>query len=163
MEFGSQLLHEVAITAIVVKDEKFLITRRAKNKKRFPGMWTVPGGKLETSDYTVLPKDTDDCWYNVLERVVRREVREEVGLEIKNIEYVTSLTTIDKEGIPVLIISCMADWKSGEVVLQISEADQFAWVSLEEAKSYDLIGGIYEELQVAEAKRRGEKAEWKKG
>ena len=44
----NKYLHEVAITAIIVKDGKYLITRRSPNKKRFPGMWTVPGGKLET-------------------------------------------------------------------------------------------------------------------
>ena len=158
----SQLLHEVAITAIVVKDEKYLITRRTLSKKRWPGKWTVPGGKLETGDYTSLPKDTHECWYNVLETVVRREVKEEVGLEIKNIEYVTSLATIDKEGIPVFIISCVADWESGEVVLQESETDKYAWVSLVEAKKYDLIGGIYEELEMADARRKGKKSEWKK-
>ena len=156
MEFGSQLLHEVAITAIVVKDEKFLITRRAKGKKRFPGMWTVPGGKLETSDYVNLPKETKDYWYNVLEQVLRREVKEEVGLEIQNIEYVTSLAATHKDA-PSLVISCMADWESGEVTLDEKEVDAYAWVSLEEAKQYDLIGGIYEELQLIEAKRRGEK------
>ena len=158
----SQLLHEVAITAIVVKDGKYLITRRVLSKKRWPGKWTVPGGKMETSDYTSLPKDTNECWYNVLETVVRREVREEVWLEIKNIEYVTSLATIDKEGIPVFIISCMADWESGEVVLQESETDKYAWISLEEAKDYELIGGIYEELEMVEARRKGKKSEWGK-
>lgn len=162
MNTPSQFLHEVAITAIVVKDGKYLITRRAITKKRFGGMWTVPGGKLETSDYIDLPKDTHECWYNVLETVVRREVKEEVGLEIKNIEYVTSLATIDKEGIPVFIISCVADWESGEVVLQESETDKYAWVSLVEAKKYDLIGGIYEELEMADARRKGKKSEWKK-
>ena len=45
MENSNQYLHEVAITTIVVKDNKYLITRRSLNKKRFPGMWTVPGGK----------------------------------------------------------------------------------------------------------------------
>jgi len=157
-----QLLHEVVITAIVVRDEKYLITRRAPTKKRFGGMWTVPGGKLETSDYTNLPKDTKDYWYNVLEQVLRREVKEEVGLGVKNIEYVTSLATIHADGAPSLVISCMADWESGEVVLQESETDKYAWVSLEEAKSHDLIGGIYEELEMAEARRRGEKTEWKR-
>ncbi len=162
MEIQSQFLHEVAITAIVVKDGKYLITRRVPSKKRFPGKWTVPGGRLETKDYINLPKDTEECWYNILERVVRREVREEVGLEIKNIGYVTSLSLIDKEGTPIFIISCMADWGSGEVKLQENEADQFAWVSIEEAKGYDLIGGIDEELLMADARRRGKKSEWKR-
>jgi len=162
METQSQFLHEVAITAIVVKDGKYLITRRVLTKKRFPGKWTVPGGRIETGDYINLPKDTEECWYNVLERVVRREVKEEVGLEIKNIDYVTSLALIDKEGTPIFIISCAADWESGEITLQEEETDQFAWVTLEESKTYDLIGGIYEELRMADARRKGDKSEWKR-
>jgi 8-oxo-dGTP pyrophosphatase MutT (NUDIX family) len=49
-------LHEVAITAIIVHNGKFLITRRSLTQKRFPGMWTVPGGRLEAKDYLALPK-----------------------------------------------------------------------------------------------------------
>ena len=161
MEPTAQLLHEVVITAIVVKDGEYLIMRRSPTKKRFGGMWTVPGGKLETSDYANLPKDTKDYWYNVLEQVLRREVKEEVGLAIKNIEYVTSLATIHADGAPSLVISCMADWESGDVVLQESETDQFAWVSLEEAREHNLIGGIVEELEMADTRRRGGKTEWK--
>ena len=156
------LLHEVVVTAIVVKDGKYLITRRSPLKKRFGGMWTVPGGKLETSDYVNLPKDTKDYWYNVLEQVLRREVKEEVGLGIKNIEYVTSLATIHADGAPSLVISYMADWESGDVRLQESETDQFAWVSLAEAKSHDLLDGIYDELKMAEVRRKGVKSEWRR-
>ena len=162
MNSAPQLLHEIVITAIIIKDGKYLITRRAPTKKRFGGMWTVPGGKLETSDYMNLPKDTKDYWYNVLEQVLRREVKEEVGLAIKNIEYVTSLATIHADGAPSLVISCMADWESGEVVLQESETDQFAWVSLEEAEGYELLDGIYDELVMADARCRGQKSEWKR-
>lgn len=161
MNTTPQLLHEVAITAIIVKDGKYLITRRALSKKRFPGKWTVPGRKLETSDYINLPKDTEDCWYNVLERVVRREVREEVGLEIKNIEYVTSLATIDKEGTPMLVISCSAEWESGEVVLQENETDDYAWILTDEAKNYDLIGGIDHEFYMVDERQKGNKEEWR--
>lgn len=157
---ANQYLHEVAITAMVVKDGKYLIIRRSPNKKRFPGMWTVPGGKLETDDYTTLPKDTTDYWYNVLERTLRREVKEEVGIEIKNIEYVTSLAAVHADGAPSLVISCIADYESGEVTLQAEEADELAWVSLAEAKDYDLIDGIYDELVMAEQHRKGEKREW---
>lgn len=162
MEPTSQLLHEVAITAIVLKEGKYLITRRVMTKKRFPGKWTVPGGRITTDDYVNLPKDTDECWYNVLERVVRREVKEEVGLEIKNIEYITSLATIDKEGQPILVISCMAEWERGEVVLQESETDKYAWVSSEESKDYDLIGGIVDEMLMVDERRNGRRSEWKK-
>src|SRR3989344_3822630 len=98
MNTENQYLHEVAITAIVVKDGKYLIIKRSPNKKRFPNMWTVPGGKLETLDYTSLPKDTKEYWYNVLEKTLAREVREEVGIEIKDVEYVTSLATVHVDG-----------------------------------------------------------------
>lgn len=155
-------LHEVAITAIIVKDGKYLITRRAATKKRFPGMWTVPGGKMETSDYLKLPKDTKFYWYNVLERTFKREVKEEVGIEIGNVEYVTSLATVHDDGSPSLVISCMADFVSGKVKLQEGETDKFAWVSLKEAKKYDLIDGIYDELAMAENRRKGIKTEWKR-
>jgi len=157
-----QLLHEVVVTAIIVKDEKYLITRRVLTKKRFPGIWTVPGGRLETSDYIHLPKETKDYWYNVLEQVLRREVKEETGLVIKNIEYVTSLATIHADGAPSLVISCMAEWQKGKVKLQKEETDQFAWVSLKEAKKYKLLDGLYDELCMTDALKHGKKSEWKR-
>jgi 8-oxo-dGTP diphosphatase len=155
-------LHEVVITAIVVKDGKYLITKRAATKPRFPNMWTVPGGKLEVSDYQSLPKDTENYWYNVLEQTLRREVAEEVGLDISNIQYVTSLATVHTDGSPSLVISCMADWVSGEVRLQPSETDDYKWVSLEGARGYNLIDGIYDELAMADARRRGTVSEWQR-
>jgi len=162
MENSNQYLHEVAITTIVVKDNKYLITRRSLNKKRFPGMWTVPGGKMETSDYLKLPKDTEYYWYNVLERTLQRELKEEVNIEVDNIKYVTSLATIHTDGSPSLVISCMADYVSGDIKLQEEELDQYAWVSLEEAKNYNLIDGIYDELIMVERMREGEKVKWKR-
>lgn len=158
----NKLLHEIAITAIIIKNGKYLITKRSESKKRFPGKWTVPGGKLEIEDYINLPKDTEFYWYNVLEKVLRREVKEEVGIEIKNIEYVTSLATVHTDGNPSLVISCMADYVSGKVKLQKEETDDFAWVSLNETKKYNLIDGIYDELIMTEKKIKGEKSEWKR-
>lgn len=158
----NQFLHEVAITAIIRKDGRYLITRRSANKKRFPGMWTVPGGKLETGDYLSLPKDTEYYWYNVLEKVLRREVREETGIEIDNIEYLTSLATVHADGSPSLVISCAADYISGDIKLKKNESDEYAWVNLEEVKNYQLLDGIYDELTMAENQKRGKKSEWRR-
>ena len=153
----NKFLHEVAITAIVMRKDKFLITRRSQLKKRFPSMWTVPGGRLQASDYLALPKDTEFYWYNVLERALAREVKEEVGIDIKNVEYLTSLATVHKDGAPSIVISCTAKYVGGEVKLQNEETDDFAWVKLKEAKKYPLIDGIYEEFVMVDKKLKGKK------
>ncbi|MBM4177296.1 NUDIX domain-containing protein [Candidatus Gribaldobacteria bacterium] len=158
----SQYLHEVAITAIIVKDSKYLIIKRSLNKKRFPGFWTVPGGKLETSDYLNLPKDTENYWYNVLEKTLKREVKEEVGIEIKNIEYLTSLATVHQGSNPSLAISCLANYASSEIKLDPDESTVFAFIDLKSAKNYQLIDGIYDELVMAENKRNGKTSEWQR-
>lgn len=158
----SRFLHEVAITAIVMRGDQYLITRRSKLKKRFPGMWTVPGGKLEAKDYLDLPKDTESYWYNVLERTLAREVKEEVGIEIKDVEYLTSLATVHADGSPSIVISCIAQYVSGEIILQKEESDKFAWVTIDEAKNYDLIDGIFQEfVQVARRQRGDKNVLWK--
>jgi len=139
-------MHEVIATAIIVKNGRYLITRRSPKKKRFPKMWTVPGGHLELDDYVHLPKDENGYWRNILEHALKREVKEEVGLEINNVEYVTSMAFVHEDGSPSIIISCIAEYVYGEVVLQKEETDQFRWVSIDEAKKYPLVGGIYDEL-----------------
>ena len=149
--------HIVAVTGIIVKDGKYLITKRPSTKKAFPNKWTVPGGRLEVDDYLNLPKDTKDHWYNILEKVLRREVQEEVGLEIKKIRYLTSMTFLRGED-PTLIVSLYADYDKGEVALNEESVD-FAWVSLEEAESYDLIEGIYQEFVMLDKILNGEEAE----
>lgn len=159
---NNQYLHEVVITAIITNGDKYLITRRSLNKKRFPGMWTVPGGKLEAKDYLELEKDTEFYWYNVLERTLNREVKEEVGIDIKNVEYLTSLATVHPDGSPSLVISCVADYAGGEIVLQLEEEDRHAWVTLEESKNYPLIDGIYEELVMVDKRKKGEKVLWQR-
>lgn len=155
-------LHEVAITAIIYRQNKYLIIQRSTIKKRFPSQWTIPGGRLEVEDYSLTPKDTKDYWYNVLEKALRREVLEEAGIEIKDIDYLTSLATVHTDGAPSLVISCIAGYKSGKIKLQEEEAQNFAWVNLKEAQKYDLIDGIYDELVMAERKRQGKKVIWKR-
>ncbi len=158
----NKYLHEVAITAIIVKDGKYLVTRRASTKKRFPGKWTVPGGKLETDDYINLPKDAENQWYNVLERTLRREVKEEVGIDITNITYLTSIAVVHGDGNPSLIISCLAQYAGGEVTLQKEECDDYAWVTAEEAKDIDFIDGIYDEIIMAEKQPHMMKSDWQR-
>lgn len=147
MKVDKNQMHYVTATAILVKDGKFLIAKRADFEKAFPGKWTVPGGKLEVLDYALREKDTSVQWYNVIENLVKREVEEEVGLGIKNLGYVTSLVYIRSDQIPSLIISLWGE-PVGDSVRLCHALTDYKWVSLEEAKEYDLIDGIYEELEI---------------
>ena len=160
MKYDKNQVHYVTATVILVKDGKFLIAKRADWEKAFPGKWTVPGGKLEVLDYALREKDTSSHWYNVLENLSKKEVLEEVGLEIKNIEYITSLVYIRSDNIPSLIISLWAE-SVNENVRLCPALIEYKWVSLEEAKNYDLIEGIYEELEILDKKlKTGKMDEW---
>ena len=69
---------------------------------------------------------------------------------------------IRPDKIPSLIISLWCEDFQGEVILDNALTD-YKWVSLEEAKTYDLIEGIYEELEILDKKLKiGENFEWKK-
>lgn len=144
-------LHFVVATAIVVKDGKFLIVKRSEREKAFPNKWSVPGGKLVLHEYSRLPKSADfPQWYNVVDWVLRKEVREEVGLEIETPQYLCDLVFVRPDGYPVVTLSYWAAHKSGEVRLDPSHSD-FAWVTLEEARRYELIDGIIDEFAQVDA------------
>ncbi len=135
----------ISVTGIVMKDGKFLITRRSDKEKAFPGRWTVPGGKMERNDYTSRMPNNAGLWYEVGEDVLRREVKEEVNLDINNVRYVTSIAYERPDGHHCVIISYACDHKEGDIKL-CPALTEYAWVTLEEAKKYDLIEGIYDEL-----------------
>lgn len=156
--YDSKKAHYLVVTGIVVKDGKFLITKRSPNEKAFPNQWTVPGGKLEMDDYAKRPKDTSAHWYNIFENLLRREIMEEVGLKIKNIKYLTSLSYIRPDNIPTIIVSLFADYDVGKVKL-CDALTEHAWVTLDEAKNYDLIEGIYEELEMLDKVLNGKSVE----
>lgn len=145
MEIQNIELHRIVSTAIIYKDDKYLIIKRSLNKKVFPGRWTVPGGGLEVTDYINTPKTTPDAWYYAIENSLKREIKEEVGLEVEKLKYLLDLTFIRPDKIPVVTLSYYCDWKSGEVKLNDENID-YRWVTVDEAKNYDLIEGILEEI-----------------
>lgn len=149
MEAKHNELHRVVSTAIIYKDDKYLILKRSPEKKTYPGRWTVPGGGLEVDDYINTPKTTKDAWYGAVETSLRREIKEECSLEVGKLEYLLDLVFIRPDGIPVITLSFYAPHKSGEVKLD-KDSVEYAWVGAGELKNYDLIEGIAEEIEMVD-------------
>lgn len=64
------------VAAIIKKEDKIFITRRGYGE--FIDMWEFPGGKIEDGESK--------------EEALKREIKEELELDIENLEY---LTTVD--------------------------------------------------------------------
>ena len=151
--------HRIVMTCIIHDGKgRYLATKRAPTKKVHPNKWTVPGGGLEPADYLTTPKTTKEAWYFVVEKALRREVREEVNLEIEKPEFVVDLVFIRPDKVPVLTLSYFAKRKSGTVKLEEGDATEFRWVTAREAKKLDFIVGIAEEIQYVDDILKGKRA-----
>lgn len=65
----------VIVVALIEKDDKVLLGRKPDGVGPYPDTWHIPGGGINLGEES-------------LEDAVRREVREETGLEVTDIERV---------------------------------------------------------------------------
>jgi phosphoglycolate phosphatase len=89
--------------------------------------WGIPGGKIKTDEPS--------------EEALRREIREETGLEVKNIRFELVQDCIEPpeffKKAHFILLNYTATATSREVVLN-DEAEHYRWVSPEEAAQMDL-------------------------
>ena len=122
--------HIVAITAFIknIKGDKFLIIKRHRNEIAYPGKWSFPGGKVERGQTII--------------ETLRREVKEEVGLEIEDYkEYLRDYTFVRPDGHNVVGFSFLVRAKSENVCLS-KDFEDFKWIRPEELSNFDHIKGI---------------------
>ena len=103
-------------------ERKFLLVKRNTEKyKNVSGVWDIVGGRIE-------PGQT------LLENL-RREVKEETGLEIiSEPKLLSAQDIIPNEEKHIVRLSYVAETK-GQPVLDITENVDFQWLSVEEMKS----------------------------
>lgn len=137
MAVNQNQLHIIAVTAFVERDGKFLILKRSEKEIVRPGMWTLPGGKVERGES--------------LAAAVQREIKEETGLEIEgNIEYAGDGEFTRPDNYHVVIVRFKVKTKPGEVKFPKEDFTDVAWIALGELDKYDLIPGVrrdFEELK----------------
>jgi len=104
---------------------------------------------------TLHPKTTKDHWYLAIEKSLRREIKEECNLEVGKIKFLLDIVFIRPDGLPAIILSFYCPYKSGKIKLDEDNTD-YAWVTYQEAKKYDLIEGLLEEIAMVDKILKGE-------
>ncbi len=144
-------LHIVTVTGIIEKDGRYLILKRSDREVAYPGFWTVPGGKLVRHEYEHLPRtEGTDAWYGIVSRTLEKEILEEAGLSVEDITYLTDMTFVRPDHIPVLVLSYWCRHAKGEVTLGKDIVDH-AWITPAEGEHYQIIPGILDEIWQVDA------------
>ncbi len=106
---------KVGVGVMIFKDGKVLLGKRISSHG--VNEYSFPGGHVEYLE------SFEDC--------VRREVREECGLEIQNIQFVCVSNIVDYKPKHFITLSFSAEWESGEPhVLEPEKCENWDWYSL---------------------------------
>lgn len=111
----------IQVTCALIEDDDQILCAQRSEKMSLPLKWEFPGGKLENGE--------------TLEECLRREIKEELGLDIKILEQLPSNTHkySDKKVIKLIPFRCS---------LQTSEIDlkehlKIEWASIFQLENFD--------------------------
>lgn len=125
VEMQTSNVQQVSIAALIPRRSKLLVLRRSSKEVFLPGVFELPGGKV---DFGESPTDG-----------LVREVREETGLQAMAWELLDARSYMSKAGSQhnIELFYLTAVNESGEV--RISDAhDEFRWVGAEEIDALGL-------------------------
>lgn len=94
----------VNVDGVVVRDGEYLLIERSPREEHTAGLLAFPGGKLEA------PPGVPDP----IETTARRELAEEVGVEVGEVAYVHSSTFEADDGTRCLNLLTRCEYAGGE-------------------------------------------------
>ena len=109
------------VAALIKKDDKFLIARRATGDQNVLGKWEFPGGKVEAGE--------DE------KHAIEREIKEEFDLDIEAIRFISnSVCEYPSKVIDLRLYECK--YIKGE--FKLHDHSEYKFVSKNEILDYDL-------------------------
>ena len=120
----------IAVKGFIVNKEKLLLIKRRPDDIHKPGAWEIPGGRLEIGEDPYLG--------------LKREVKEETGLEIKILQplSVNYFTRDDGQVITGIVFVCTSE---KENIKLSEEHTEFEWIEIKKAKE-KLVKPMHKEI-----------------
>lgn len=118
----------VNVEGAIRKENKWLLVKRSVKEEHAGGMLSLVGGKVDLEGSSI----------DILERTVKREIFEEVGIFVKEkLEYVHNSSFITNKGVPVINIVFLCTHKDGEAFAKSpDEVEKTLWLTTEEVFSH---------------------------
>ena len=109
------------VAALIKKEDKILIAKRATGDSNVYGKWEFPGGKVEV-------RETE-------ESAIEREIKEEFEMDIKAIKFITNnICEYPNRTIDLRLYEC--EYLGGE--FKLHDHLEYAWVNINDLLKYDL-------------------------
>jgi 8-oxo-dGTP diphosphatase len=93
----------VNVEGAIYKNEEWLLIKRSVKEEHAGGTLSLVGGKVDKEGNTT----------DILERTLKREILEEVGVEVTNLRYVNSSSFVTDKGVHVVDIVFLCEHQSG--------------------------------------------------
>ncbi|HKC04438.1 MAG TPA: NUDIX hydrolase [Patescibacteria group bacterium] len=120
-------------TIIFDGKNRVLLGLRSPNEDVFPNLWGIPGGKVDAKDKTI-------------EEGLKREVREEMGIEIKNTKLIKNNIRIKSDGQPVIYMIFRSEIASG-VPEPKEDTVKVAWFEFDKISKDKLTPSTYDAIE----------------
>lgn len=114
----------VNVEGAIWKDDQWLIIRRSKKEEHAGGLLSLVGGKV----------DIEGNSSDILERTLKREIFEEVGVNVKDrLNYIHSTSFVTDKGVNVVDVVFLCEYKSGKAFAKSpNEVEEVLWLTSEE-------------------------------
>lgn len=113
----------VNVEGAIRKNDKWLIIERSKKEKHAGGLLSLVGGTVEIEGNSA----------DILERTLKREIFEEVGVNVNKLKYVHNTSFNTELGEHVVNIVFLCSYESGDPCAKSTdEVEDVMWLTTEE-------------------------------
>lgn len=106
--------------AVLLKGKKLLLEKRRKDEDNYAGLWALPGGHKRKKE--------------TYKRALKREMREEIGIVVKEMKYIGTFKDIDPTSKRLYSHHAFLCTQWHDHISKTREQEKIKWVDLSKYK-----------------------------